>query len=91
MPDAQDYTVTTTPTDVVAALSLGVGAYYGMNISTTATLFGRPSASMPSTSDPAFKYESGSEFEFTVAAGEKIFMWTDDPPDCQLILNELAS
>ena len=89
--DAIDHTVTSQPTDIVTSLLLPVGAYYGQNLSTTATLFGRSAVSMPSTSDPAFKFESGSEFEFVVSTGDKIWMWTDDPLGCQLILNELPA
>lgn len=90
--DALDYTVTITPIDIVAALSLSAGkAYFGQNISTGATLYGRPESTTPAASARAFRYESGGEFEFTVAAGEKIFMWTDDPLGCQLILNELPA
>ena len=89
MPDAIDHDVTAIPTDIVAALSLTVGkTYYGMNLSTTATLYGRPSASQPAVTARAYRYEAGAEFEIDVKTGEKIWLWTDDT-GCPIILNEV--
>ena len=91
MADAVDYTVTTTPVDVVTALNLESGkAYYGQNLSTTATLFGRSQGPQPSLPVRAFRYEAAGDFEFTVGAGEKTWFWTDDPGGCPIILNELS-
>ena len=90
MPDAIDHDVTTVPTDVVATLSLTVGkTYYGMNLSTVATVFGRTKADQPAVTERAYRYESGAEFEFSVETDEKIWLWTDDSGGCPIILNEV--
>ena len=90
MPDAVDHVVGTTPADIVQAKELTVGkTYYGQNLSTTATLFGRPGTNQPALTVPAFRYEAGADFEFTVKVNEKIWMWTDESGGCPIILNEV--
>ena len=90
MPDAIDHDVTVVPTDIVAAASLTVGTtYYGMNLSTTATLYGRPESNEPAVTARAYRYEAGGEFELEIKQGEKIWLWTDDSAGCPIILNEV--
>lgn len=90
MPDAIDHDVTVVPTDIVAALSLTVGkTYYAQNLSTFATLYGRTAANQPAVTARAYRYEAGGEFQFTVKANEKSWLWTDDPGGCPIILNEI--
>lgn len=86
--DAISHTVTTPPSDLVAALSLEAGAvYYGQNLSPTATLFGLPKATAPTLPADAFKYESGASFQFDVDGPH--WFWTDDPGGCKIILNKV--
>lgn len=84
---ALDFDATTTPRDVVAALSLTAQSIYAaQNTSTTATLFVREAAAAPTPGARAFKVEAGSPFELR-PLGEPIYLWTDDPQGCPVILN----
>ena len=86
---SQDFDATGTPTNVVSALSLASGTRYtGQNVSTTGTLFVRESASMPNTTDRAFKVEAGGNFTFKVDVA--LWLWTDDDAGCPVILDEAA-
>ena len=85
---ALDFTATTAPADLVAGAGLTAGTRYaGQNLSTTATLFLRDAATAPALGDRAFRAEAGSPF--TVKnQGSPIWVWTDEPNGCPVILNE---
>lgn len=87
------FNATTVPNDLVPAAGLAVGTTYEcQNLSTTATLFLRivaPGGMAPSLGDRAFKIQSGSPFQVRAdRAGEAIYLWTDDPDGCPVIVNE---
>ena len=81
-----DFDATLVPADIVAALSLTQDVRYTcQNLSGTATLFVREAGSVPSITDRAFRVESSGEFTLR-PSGDPIFLWTDDPSGCPLIL-----
>ena len=85
-----DFDATLVPADIVAALSLTQDVRYsGQNLSNTASLFVREVASVPAVSDRAFRVQSGGEFTLR-PGGEPIWVWTDDPDGCAVIVGEAA-
>ena len=85
---AQDFNVTSIPVDIVAALGLIAGkSYTGQNVSTTASLFVRPSIAAPSVSDRHFHITSGEHFTIRPDA-TPIWCWTNDSSGCPVIVDE---
>ena len=86
---SHDFDATTTPQDVVAALSLTAGTTYtGQNVDTIATLRVREAATAPAATDRAHKIEAGGQFTIAPDPGEGIYVWTDDPAGCAVIVTE---
>ena len=86
---AMDFDATATPVDIVVDLNLQVGTTYsGQNVSTTATLFTRPSASPAAVGDRAFRVEAGGVFTLTPESGVSVWVWSDDPAGCPVIVDE---
>ena len=87
---SQDFDATAAPADLVAGLSLAVGTKFTVhNTSTVATAFFREAAVAPAPNARAFRVEaSGAVTIRAKAAGDKIFVWTDDPGGCPLIVSE---
>ncbi len=87
---SKDFDATGVPVDIVDALSLEPNTLYtGQNVSTTATLFVREAAAMPSTSARAFKVEAGSPFTLKFQ-GTPLWFWTDDANGCPVVLDNAA-
>ncbi len=87
---SMDFDATGVPTDIVDALGLTSGTRYtGQNVSTTATLFVREAAAMPTMHARAFKVEAGSPFTLK-PEGIPLWVWTDDPNGCPLVLDNAA-
>ena len=85
---AQDFDATGQPVDVIAALNLRHGtAYFGMNLSTVATLLIRSATTVPTSGARAFRVEPGGTFTLR-PTGEAIYLWTDDPQGCAVLLDE---
>ena len=81
-----DFDATLVPADVVAVLGLAQGGrYVGQNLSGTATLYIRETASAPAVTDRAFTVQSGGEFSLR-PDGEPIWFWTDEASGCAVIL-----
>ena len=86
---SRDFDATAVPQDVVAALSLTAGTrYQGQNASTTATLFIRETVVAPVTGDRAFRVEAGGAFTVGPEPGVAVWLWTDDPAGCPVIVGE---
>lgn len=86
---AMDFDATNVPTDVVAALGLIAGTRYtGQNVSTTATLFVRETATAPAPGARAFRVEAGGNFTLKPDQSLPMFLWTDDPAGCPILLDE---
>ena len=87
---AQDFDATSVPVDVVAALGLaGSTTFQVQNVSTTATLFIRETSDPVTGASRSFRAEAGGLFTIKVAL-DPIWMWTDDPSGCPVILDEQA-
>ena len=85
---ALDFDATTSPQDVVAALSLTANTLYArQNLSTIATAFFREAAAMPGAGARAFRVEAGGPFTLK-PTGDAIWVWTDEAAGCPLILSE---
>lgn len=88
---SQDFDATTTPQDIVAALSLTAGTRYtGQNVSTFATLRVRQAAGAPAASDRAHKIEAGGSFTIDPQTGQGVFVWTDEADGAAVIVTEAA-
>ena len=86
---SRDFDATTVPTDIVAALSLTIGqAYTGQNVDSISTLRFREAVTAPDAVTRAHKIESGGNFTIEPQTGESIFVWTDDPRGCAVIVTE---
>ena len=86
---AMDFDATSTPEDIVSDLGLAVGTtYVGQNISTTATLFTRPSNTAVTVANRAFRVEAGGVFTLTPETGVEVFVWTDDENGCPVIVDK---
>ena len=86
---SQDFDATTTPQDVVAALSLTDGTRYtGQNVSTVATLRVRQATGAPAPTARAHKVEAGGSFTIEPMAGQGVFVWTDEAGGCAVIVTE---
>ena len=87
---ARNFDAGVAPRDIVAALSLATGKRWTcQNVDVKATLRIRESATVPLVTDRAFRIESGGNFTIKIAA-VPIFMWTDDPDGCAVIVEEAA-
>ena len=85
-----DFDASSDPADVAAGASLTQGTRYTVqNLSTVATLFIREQAGQPAATARAFRIEAGGMFTIK-SAGTPIWLWTDDPDGCPMILAEAA-
>ena len=85
---SQDFDATTTPQDIVAALSLTAGKlYFCQNVSTTATLRIRDAATAPAATERALRVEAGGDFSIR-PGGDGLWLWTDEPGGCPVIVTE---
>ena len=83
-----DFDASVIPVDIVAALGLAQDELFaGQNVSNTATLFVRESATIPAVTDRAFRVESGGQFTLR-PRGAPIWAWTDEPDGCPVIVAE---
>ena len=83
-----DFDAAPVPVDVVAALGLAQDVLYsGQNVSGTATLYVRESATVPAVTDRAFRVESGGQFSLR-PRGAPIWFGTDEGDGCAAILTE---
>ena len=86
----QDFDATNVPQDIVAALSLQIGTtYVAQNVGTVATAFVREAPAAPAATDRAFRTESGGFF-YIKPEGDPIWVWTDDPAGCPLVVDVSA-
>ena len=84
---SRDFNATGTPQSIAAVLGLTSGqAYVGQNVSTTATLFVREAAAAPSPHARAHRHEAGGFFYFTPGGTSSLWVWTDDPGGCAVIV-----
>ena len=88
---SENFDASVVPRDIVAALGLTVGtAYTGQNLSTVATLLFREAAAMPDATARAFRVEAGGAFTLEPQSGVGIWLWSDDPLGCPILVSELA-
>ena len=88
---SRDFDATTSSQDLVAALGLVAGTVYtGQNVSTTATLFVREAAAVPVPTARAFRIEAGGHFTINPRAGGPIWLWTDDPGGCPVLVDQAS-
>ena len=84
---SQDFDAMGAPTDIVAGLGLAAGELYqGQNTSTTATLRVRESVAAPTADARAIRIEAGGNFTFSPDGTNGIWLWTDEPAGCPVIL-----
>lgn len=92
---SQDFDATQQPQDVVAALGLGWGPKYMIeNADPIATLRWRMGATAPAALARAHKIEAGGHTVFRSedpAFGLGIWLWTDDPSGCAVIVTEVPA
>ena len=85
---AIDFDATGVPTELVTGASLVQGIQYScMNVSTRATLFLREATTPPAADARAFRVETAGVFTVK-PSGVGVYVWTDDPAGCPIILNE---
>ena len=88
---SQNFDATGAPQDIVAGLSLAAGTTYTVqNLASYATLRVREASAAPEADARALKIEAGGYFSITPTAGEGIFLWTDEPTGCPVIVTEAA-
>ena len=86
---SQDFDATQVPTDMAAALSLTIGqAYTCQNVDSISTLRFREAATAPDAIARAHKIEAGGNFTIEPQTGRLVFVWTDDPRGCAVIVTE---
>ena len=84
-----DFNATGTPQSIAAALGLASGQeYVGQNLSTVATLFVREADAAPTPDARTHRHEAGSFFYFTPGGTSSLWVWTDDPDGCAVIVTE---
>ena len=86
---SQDFDATLVPADIVAGLGLSAGTLYqGQNVSTTATLRVRQAAVAPGADARAIRIEASGSFSIEPDGTNGIWLWTDDPGSCPVIVTE---
>ena len=86
---SRNFDATRTPRDIASLLGLTVGTdYVGQNVSQTATLFLRDAAVRPAPTMRAHRHQAGGFFSFTPGGTSSIWLWTDDPDGCPVIVTE---
>ena len=85
----QDFNATGTPQDIVAALGLDMGKTYTcQNVGAFQTLRVREAASAPDARASAFRVEASGHFTVKPDGANAIWVWTDDPAECPVVLTE---
>ena len=86
---SMDFNATQIPQNMTSALGLIVDQQYtGQNVSTVATLYAREDSVQPAVGARAFRHESGGFFYFMPSANNDLWVWTDDPDGCPVIVTE---
>ena len=86
---SQDFDATTVPQDIISVLNLTAGsAYTCQNVDAISTLRFREAATVPDAIARAHKIEAGGHFTFEPQTGQLIYLWTDDPRGCKVIVTE---
>ena len=83
---ALDFDLTATPLDIAASLVAG-RTFFCQNVSTTATVFLRESATAPTMTDRGFRIQAGGGFNIK-NTGTSVWLWTDDPAGAAVIATE---
>ena len=81
-----DFDIGRAPVDVTPMLTTGT-TYAGQNLSTTATIFFREAATVPTLPSFGFRVEASGSFTLK-PSGPGIWFWTDDAAGAPIIVTE---